>query len=86
MIQTNIITHTIDLNVSQPNNFEYVYTTQGDYGSDKIIANLYDQNVPYEIDCDLIVLQGVTPYGDLIETSKGLEISKDRHSVTGVRI
>lgn len=82
VIQTNIVTHTIDLNVSQPNNFEYVYTTQGDYGSDKIIANLYDQNVPYEIDCDLIVLQGVTPYGDLIEISKGLEISKDRHSVT----
>ena len=82
MIQTNIVTHTIDLNVSQPNNFEYVYTTQGDYGSDKIIANLYDQNVPYEIDCDMIFLQGVTQYGDLIEINKGLEISKDRHSVT----
>lgn len=61
----NIIEKHINLNVSQPNGFELVCAMQGDNDTLKIIAHLYDTNVPYIIDSTVnhIMLQGVAPSG-----------------------
>lgn len=45
------ITHKIDLNMSQPNNFQYVHVMQNDYDAEYIQCTLYDGNEPYTISC-----------------------------------
>lgn len=45
------ITHKIDLNMSQPNNFQYVHVIQNDYDAEYIQCTLYDGNEPYTISC-----------------------------------
>ena len=41
------IEHKINLNMSQPNNFEYIHAMQGDYDAEFVIATLYDKNTIY---------------------------------------
>lgn len=45
------ITHKIDLNMSQPNNFQYVHVMQNDYDAEYIKCTLYDGNEPYIVSC-----------------------------------
>lgn len=61
----NIIEKHINLNVSQPNDFELVCAMQNTQDSLKIIAKLYDANVPYIMDNTVshVMLQGVSPCG-----------------------
>lgn len=61
----NIIEKHINLNVSQPNDFELVCAMQNTQDSLKIIAKLYDANVPYILDNTVshVMLQGVSPCG-----------------------
>lgn len=75
------IEHKINLNMSQPNNFEYIHAMQGDYDAEVIIATLYDKNTIYNIDSSTkVILQGVTESGGLIVYDN--IIINDEHSVT----
>lgn len=76
------IEHKINLNMSQPNNFEYIHAMQGDYDAEVIIATLYDKNTIYNIDSSTkVILQGATESGGLI-VYDNIIINDDRHSVT----
>ena len=75
------ITHNIALNLSQPNNFEYIHIMQGDYNAEKVIATLFDGNKLYTIDAQKESLQGSTSDGGLI-LQDGIAISADKHQVT----
>ena len=77
----NTITHEIDLNMSQPNNFQYVHVMQNDYGAEFIKCTLYDGNNPYIISCpkDSITVRCQLPNEREIET--GVE-STDRNTIT----
>lgn len=75
------IVHNINLNLSQPNNFEYIHIMQGDYNSEKVIATLFDGNKLYTIDAQKASLQGSTSDGGLI-LQDGITISADKHQVT----
>ena len=75
------ITHNIALNLSQPNNFEYIHIMQGDYNAEKVIATLFDGNKLYTIDAQKASLQGSTSDGGLI-LQDDLEISTNKHQVT----
>lgn len=76
------IEHKINLNMSQPNNFEYIYAMQGDYDAEFVIATLYDKNTIYNIDSSTkVILQGATEFGELI-VYDNIIINDDRHSVT----
>ena len=75
------ITHNIALNLSQPNNFEYIHIMQGDYNAEKVIATLFDGNKLYTIDAQKASLQGSTSDGGLI-LQDGIAISADKHQVT----
>ncbi len=43
------ITKEINLNITQPNNFQLIHVMQGTVDSVKVIAHLYDGNKPYQI-------------------------------------
>lgn len=76
------IEHKINLNMSQPNNFEYIHAMQGDYDAEFVIATLYDKNTIYNIDSSTkVILQGATESGGLI-VYDNIIINDDRHSVT----
>lgn len=75
------ITHNIALNLSQPNNFEYIHIMQGDYNAEKVIATLFDGNKLYTINAQKASLQGSTSDGGLI-LQDGITISADKHQVT----
>ena len=75
------IEHKINLNMSQPNNFEYIHAMQGDYDAEVIIATLYDGNTIYNIDTDKVILQGSTESNGLI-VYDNITINDDGHSVT----
>lgn len=75
------ITHNIALNLSQPNNFEYIHIMQGDYNAEKVIVTLFDGNKLYTIDAQKASLQGSTSDGGLI-LQDGIAISADKHQVT----
>ena len=75
------IVHNINLNLSQPNNFEYIHVMQGDYNSEKVVATLFNGNKLYTVDAQKATLQGSTSNGGLI-LQDDLEISTDKHQVT----
>ena len=76
------IEHKINLNMSQPNNFEYIHAMQGDYDAECVIATLYDKNTIYNIDSSTkVILQGATEFDELI-VYDNIIINDDRHSVT----
>ena len=74
------IVHNINLNLSQPNNFEYIYVMQGDYNSEKVVATLFNGNKLYTVDAQKATLQGSTSDGGLI-LQNNIEISEDKHQV-----
>ena len=73
----NTITHEIDLNMSQPNNFQYVHVMQNDYDAEYIKCTLYDGNGPYTVSCprDSITVRCQLPNGreteDVVESTSG---------------
>lgn len=73
----NTITHEIDLNMSQPNNFQYVHVMQNDYDAEYIKCTLYDGNDPYTVSCprDSITVRCQLPNGreteDVVESTSG---------------
>ncbi len=73
----NTITHEIDLNMSQPNNFQYVHVMQDDYDAEYIKCTLYDGNAPYTVSCprDSITVRCQLPNGreteDIVESTSG---------------
>ena len=75
------IVHNINLNLSQPNNFEYIHIMQGDYNTEKVIVTLFNGNKLYTVDAQKACLQGSTSNGGLI-LQDDLEISTDKHQVT----
>ena len=75
------IVHNINLNLSQPNNFEYIHIMQGDYNTEKVIVTLFNGNKLYTVDAQKACLQGSTSNGGLI-LQDNLEISTDKHQVT----
>ena len=75
------IVHNINLNLSQPNNFEYIHIMQGDYNTEKVIVTLFNGNKLYTVDAQKACLQGSTSTGGLI-LQDDLEISTDKHQVT----
>lgn len=74
------IVHNINLNLSQPNNFEYIHVMQGDYNSEKVVATLFNGNKLYTVDAQKATLQGSTSDGGLI-LQNNIEISEDKHKV-----
>jgi hypothetical protein len=52
-VLNTIIKH-IELNVSQPNNYEIVHIMQGTNNTIKIIAAIYNGNIPYDIETENI--------------------------------
>lgn len=75
------IVHSINLNLSKPNNFEYIHICQGDYNGEKVVATLFDGNKLYTVDSDCsVTLQGSTANGGLI-LQGNLTVSADRHQV-----
>jgi len=76
----NTITHEIDLNMSQPCNFQYVHIMQYDYNAEYVKCNLYDGNKPYIVSCtkDSILVKCELPNGT--ETESKIE-SIDGNSV-----
>ncbi len=75
------IVHNINLNLSQPNNFEYIHIMQGDYNTEKVIVTLFNGNKLYTVDAQKACLQGSTSNGGLI-IQDDLKISTDKHQVT----
>ena len=75
------LTHEINLNMTQPNNFEYVYAMQSDYDSEIVIATLYDGNTLYTIDANQAVLNGVTENGNTIVYNH-VTIGSDKHRIS----
>lgn len=77
----NTITHEIDLNMSQPCNFQYIHIMQYDYDAEYIKCNLYDGNKPYIISCtkDSIIVKCELPDGKEIESKVE---SIDNNSIT----
>lgn len=61
-----MITHEIDLNVSQPNNKQFIHINQGEYDSVKIVAHIWAKNKPYTIDTDKIRIEGKLSSGALL--------------------
>ena len=61
-----MITHEIDLNVSQPNNKQFIHINQGEYDSVKIVAHIWAKNKPYTIDADKIRIEGKLSSGALL--------------------
>lgn len=61
-----MITHEIDLNVSQPNNKQFIHINQGEYDSVKIVAHIWAKNKPYIIDADKIRIEGKLSSGALL--------------------
>ncbi len=57
------ITKKINLNVSQPNNYQLVHAMQGDSNTVEILATIWDGNKMYAIDCDQISLEWQSPSG-----------------------
>ncbi len=57
------ITKKINLNVSQPNNYQLVHAMQGDSNTVEILATIWDGNKIYSIDCDQISLEWQSPSG-----------------------
>ncbi|MCI8337900.1 MAG: hypothetical protein HFH62_04325 [Lachnospiraceae bacterium] len=57
------ITKKINLNVSQPNNYQLVHAMQGDSNTAEILATIWDGNKIYSIDCDQISLEWQSPSG-----------------------
>ena len=74
------IVHNINLNLSQPNNFEYIHIMQGDYNTEKVVATLFNGNKLYTVDAQKATLQGSTSDGGLI-LQNNIEISEDKHQV-----
>ncbi len=62
----NPIIHEINLNLAQPNNFQYIHAMQGDYDSVLIKATLYDGNNLYSIKSSTAALSGNLPDGTFI--------------------
>lgn len=58
------ITKNINLNVSQPNNYQLLHAMQGDNNTIKIIATIWEENKPYNVDCDSISLEWQSPSGN----------------------
>lgn len=77
----NTITHEIDLNMSQPDNFQYVHVMQNDYNAEFIKCTLYDGNTPYMVSCpkDSITVKCQLPDGR--EIGSGVE-STDKNIIT----
>lgn len=77
------LTHEINLNMTQPNNFEYVYAMQSDYDSEIVVATLYDGNTLYTIDANQAqaVLNGVTENGNTI-VYNNVTIDSDKHRIS----
>lgn len=75
------LTHEINLNMTQPNNFEYVYAMQSDYDSEIVVATLYDRNTLYTIDANQAVLNGVTENGNTI-VYNNVTIDSDKHRIS----
>lgn len=55
----------INLNISQPNNFELINVMQGSLESVQVIAHLYNGNIPYQIPDTVVEYQilGILPSG-----------------------
>lgn len=88
----NTITHEIDLNMSQPNNFQYVHVMQNDYDAEYIKCTLYDGNNPYIVSCpkDSITVKCQLPNGREVEsgiesTDKNIIIFKVSEKMTQVK-
>lgn len=75
------LTHEINLNMTQPNNFEYVYAMQSDYDSEIVVATLYAGNTLYTIDANQAVLNGVTENGNTI-VYNNVTIDSDKHRIS----
>lgn len=77
----NTVTKYINLNVSQPNNYQLIQAMQNDSDSIEVVATLYDGNQVYNIDdsVDVILFSGRTDSGALIENNVK---SHTRNSVT----
>lgn len=57
------ITKKINLNVSQPNNYQLVHAMQGDHNTVEITATIWNGNKLYDIDSDSISLEWQSPSG-----------------------
>lgn len=57
------ITKKIDLNVSQPNNYQLVHAMQGDSNTVEILVTIWNGNKLYSIDCDRVSLEWQSPSG-----------------------
>ena len=72
----------INLNINQPNNFTLINVMQGSLESVRVIAHLYDGNIPYQIPDTVVEYQllGILPSGKYLI---GDQVSKyDSNSVT----
>ena len=58
------ITKNINLNVSQPNNYQLIHAMQGDNNTIEIVATIWEENKLYNIDCDNISLEWQSPSGN----------------------
>lgn len=72
------IIHEINLNLAQPNNFQYIHAMQGDYDSIIIKATLYDGNNLYSIRSSTASLSGNLPDGTFITENVSII---DEHTV-----
>ncbi len=61
MIIINIIKKEINLNVRYPSNYQIIHAMQGDHDSIEITATIYDGNDKYNINCDMIEIECITP-------------------------
>lgn len=75
------LTHEINLNMTQPNNFEYIYAMQSDYDSEIVVATLYAGNTLYTIDANQAVINGVTENGNTI-VYNNVTIDSDKHRIS----
>lgn len=73
--------HEINLNMTQPNNFEYIYAMQSDYDSEIVVATLYAGNTLYTIDADQAILNAVTENGVIINYTN-ITIDSDKHHIS----
>lgn len=71
----------INLNINQPNNFELINIMQGSIDSIKVVAHLYDGNVPYQIPDTVSEYQllGILPSGKYL-----IDDQITKHNLTSV--
>lgn len=58
------ITKNINLNVSQPNNYQLIHAMQGDNNTIEIVATIWEENKLYNINCNNISLEWQSPSGN----------------------